>query len=160
VVIISFHLITEGPLAKSAGRLLGATQFRATLLPDAMASVQSGKSVLVVEDEQDLRDALRELLAMHGYSITLAKDGSEALTALGAMQELPGLILLDLMMPQMTGYQLMAALKGDPRYQAIPIVIVSALQAKQEDGVAEVVRKPFDIAVLLDIVGRHCRAPA
>ncbi|KYF73775.1 response regulator [Sorangium cellulosum] len=118
--------------------------------------------ILVVEDDLDIRSILSQLLVFEGYDVEEAADGAEAL-ALLRRDKPPALILLDLMMPVMDGWQLRAELQRDPALSSIPVVIVSAdVRAEQEASrlrVAGLLKKPLQIEPLLDLVHRICGAP-
>ncbi|WP_434046004.1 MULTISPECIES: response regulator [Sorangium] len=118
--------------------------------------------ILVVEDDLDIRSILSQLLVFEGYDVEEAADGAEALALLRRDQP-PALILLDLMMPVMDGWQLRAELQRDPALSSIPVVIVSAdVRAEQEASrlrVAGLLKKPLQIEPLLDLVHRICGAP-
>ncbi len=116
------------------------------------------RRILVVEDDCTIRETIAELLQEEGYGVTCAGNGVEALAAL-AHEEAPGLILLDLMMPVMNGWELRDALSHDPRLSRIPVVVVSAgtaADAAASLGADAFLPKPFEITALLDAVGRHC----
>jgi two-component system response regulator MprA len=112
-------------------------------------------TILVVEDDTDVREALVEALAEHGYDVTSAADGREALAALRAGAR-PGLILLDLMMPRMNGTEFRAAQRRDAALARIPVVLLSADALVAEKAaaleVASYVRKPIDFGALLDLI--------
>ncbi|WP_433934280.1 response regulator [Sorangium cellulosum] len=118
--------------------------------------------ILVVEDDLDIRSILSQLLMFEGYDVEEAADGAEAL-ALLRRDQAPALILLDLMMPVMDGWQLRAELQRDPALASIPVVIVSAdVRAEQEASrlrVAGLLKKPLQIEPLLELVHRICGAP-
>lgn len=84
------------------------------------------KHILVVEDSQDLQELLARLLGRHGYRLSRAFNGKEALEALGGMSQLPSFILLDLMMPIMDGFEFRERQRQDPRLADIPVVIMTA----------------------------------
>ncbi|WP_437984833.1 response regulator [Sorangium sp. So ce117] len=119
--------------------------------------------ILVVEDDLDIRSILTQLLVFEGYDVEEAADGAEALTLL-RRDAPPALILLDLMMPVMDGWQLRAELQRDPALASIPVVIVSAdVRVEQEASrlrVAGLLKKPLQIEPLLELVHRICGAPA
>ncbi|WP_437591425.1 response regulator [Sorangium sp. So ce1000] len=119
--------------------------------------------ILVVEDDLDIRSILTQLLVFEGYDVEEAADGAEAL-ALLRRDGPPALILLDLMMPIMDGWQLRAELQRDPQLASIPVVIVSAdVRVEQEASrlrVAGLLKKPLQIEPLLEMVHRICGAPA
>jgi CheY-like chemotaxis protein len=115
--------------------------------------VRHGASVLIIEDNLDLADALARIVTALGYRATIAGDGLDALSQLrfGAC---PGLIVLDLKMPNMDGETFMRALKADPRWSAIPVVVFSAFAAQHEHmDVAAVVRKT-EPEMLLSTIAR------
>ncbi|XXX78942.1 response regulator [Sorangium sp. So ce134] len=118
--------------------------------------------ILVVEDDLDIRSILSQLLVFEGYDVEEAADGAEAL-ALLRKDRPPALILLDLMMPIMDGWQLRAELQRDPELSSVPVVIVSAdVRAEQEASrlrVAGLLKKPLQIEPLLELVHRICGAP-
>ncbi|WP_437816011.1 response regulator [Sorangium sp. So ce1078] len=118
--------------------------------------------ILVVEDDLDIRSILSQLLVFEGYDVEEASDGAEALAML-RRDPPPALILLDLMMPIMDGWQLRAELQRDPALSSVPVVIVSAdVRAEQEASrlrVAGLLKKPLQIEPLLELVHRICGAP-
>ncbi|NUQ77733.1 MAG: response regulator [Polyangiaceae bacterium] len=83
------------------------------------------KSILLVEDDTDVREALAYLLSDQGYDVACAEDGQEALTYLHEGHK-PALILLDLMMPRMNGFEFRAAQKREPELASIPVIVLSA----------------------------------
>jgi CheY-like chemotaxis protein len=115
------------------------------------------KASLVVDDEPAILDMFGELLGYEGYQVATTSQGSIALAR--AQADPPALILLDLMMPGMSGWQVIAALKASPETRAIPIVVLSArrdLPSIAGDlGVVTFLAKPFDIDELISIVGRY-----
>ena len=88
-------------------------------------------TVLVVEDDEDQRQLVRTILGARGWTVREATNGRLALDAIAA--ELPDAILLDLMMPEMDGFELVAALQADTRWRDIPVVVVTALDLTAED---------------------------
>jgi CheY-like chemotaxis protein len=126
-----------------------------------MHSVETCRgSVLVVEDEADIRNMLAQILEWEGYEVTTAANGCDALEKL--QKKAPSLILLDLTMPIMNGWQFRAVQSRDPGLASIPVVVLSggAEVGSAEDGVggAEYLRKPVDLAILLETVERYFRA--
>lgn len=105
------------------------------------------KKILIAEDEADIRALIEFTLKFAGYDVVSAKNGLEALEA--AQAELPDLILLDVRMPQMTGYEACEAIKSDPDTRHIPVVFLSAkgqekeILAGLEAGATEYLLKPF-----------------
>jgi CheY-like chemotaxis protein len=113
-------------------------------------------SVLVVDDESDIREAVSEVLADEGYVVHGAGDGAEALRKARAVR--PQLVLLDLMMPGMNGWEFRAAQRGDPELRDIPVVVLSALGRVSGMDAADFIQKPFDLDRLLSAVRTHARA--
>ncbi len=105
----------------------------------------TARCVLVVDDERDLREGIAECLELEGYAVEQAKNGREALQLAAASR--PAIILLDLMMPVMSGWQVMDALRVSPTLRSIPIIVISASPHLPE-GVT-VIPKPFRFEDLL-----------
>src|SRR5207302_9899350 len=110
----------------------------------AVAVVRGGH-ILVVDDEPMVRDTLAQVLADEGYIVDVAVDGAGALACVRAAR--PDAILLDLMMPGMNGRQFLQALRGDPTYASVPVLIMTAVHGLELNlatiGASEVVEKPF-----------------
>ena len=87
--------------------------------------------VLVVDDDPDFRELARRLLGREGYTVIEAENGRAALARLG--DATPGVILLDLMMPEMDGFDVVAAIQGNAAWRAIPIVVITAKDLSPED---------------------------
>jgi CheY-like chemotaxis protein len=119
----------------------------------------AGLGVLVVEDDPDIQQVLRFALEMAGYPVTTAGNGVEAMRQLQAATP-PCLILLDLMMPVMDGWQFRAAQQRDPALAAIPVVVISAdgrvPQKATSMGAAGYLAKPVDFDKLVEVVQRYC----
>jgi CheY-like chemotaxis protein len=109
--------------------------------------------ILLVEDDFDVRQALAETLRDEGYSVHCAADGQEALEILRREREHPALILLDLMMPRMSGADFRAVQRVDPELGKIPVVVLSADGRMEEKarnlGAAGALHKPIDLDELL-----------
>jgi len=108
------------------------------------------KRVLVVDDDRDIRELLVELLASEGYAVASAADGQRALAEARATR--PDVILLDLMMPVMSGWEFREAQLRDPELADIPVLVVTAFE-ESLDG-TELLRKPFLVEDVLDAVQR------
>src|SRR5829696_6339865 len=110
--------------------------------------------VLVIDDEPMVRETLGQVLTDEGYVVDLAVDGESALDSVHAAR--PDAILLDLMMPGMNGRQFLQALRDEPAYQAVPVLIMTAVHGLEVNpatlGASEVVEKPFDVDELLNKV--------
>ncbi|GAC1352566.1 MAG: response regulator [Polyangiales bacterium] len=118
------------------------------------------KRVLIVEDDQEIRDTLCEILSEEGYGVAGVENGMVALDWL-RHQPNPGVILLDLMMPIMNGWQFRAEQMRDPALAKIPVVIISATGSASQnvvplDDPAAFIRKPIDLQKLLETVERCC----
>jgi CheY-like chemotaxis protein len=111
--------------------------------------------VLVVEDEEVVRDAMEPLLEEEGYQVSVAENGREALRLLHT-ESLPDIIVLDLRMPVMNGWEFRTIQKDDPRLGRIPVVAVSADGSAQAAAVSAqaFLRKPVDAKELLATMGR------
>src|SRR5712675_834532 len=91
------------------------------------ASARHGEStIVVVDDDDDIREAVREVLHEEGYRTVGAANGVEALQLLRSSPELPQLILLDLMMPVMDGWEFLMGIDEDPAFHSIPVALMSA----------------------------------
>lgn len=116
--------------------------------------------ILVVDDDPDIRDVIAETLADEGFSVLTFGDGEAAVTM--ALENPPGLIVLDLMMPKMSGWQVINALQATPRGASIPIILVSASRdldrAAHKSKVAAYLAKPFDLDSLVRVVEQHISA--
>jgi CheY-like chemotaxis protein len=118
--------------------------------------------ILVVDDEDDITSVLATFLGISGYDVVVARDGQEGLTELRSGRPLPDLILLDLMMPGMNGWEFRAAQMADPLLARIPVVLLSGGGNVREHarhlGVNDALAKPADIDSLLAVIERHrCR---
>jgi two-component system phosphate regulon response regulator PhoB len=128
----------------------------------------AGKHILVVEDEEDIRELLRHNLAKDGYTVSVAATGEEGLRR--ARAETPDAVLLDLMLPGVDGLEVCRALKRDKKTEKIPIVMVTAkgeeadIVAGLELGADDYITKPFSpkvlVARLRAVLRRRARPPA
>ncbi len=120
-----------------------------------------GQSVLVVDDEKQNRALLAELLATE-CRVILAKNGVQALER--AQEQAPDLILLDVMMPDMSGYQVIQALQQDDATRQIPVIIISALDAPADEergldlGAVDYITKPFHPSIVRKRVRNHLQS--
>jgi CheY-like chemotaxis protein len=114
------------------------------------------RTVLVVDDDQDLLDVTQFVLEGEGYGVATARNGEEALVLLRAGPP-PALVLLDLMMPVMNGWEFLEARARDPALQAIPVLVLTASEPEQVPGAVGILRKPFDLDDLIGAVARHAR---
>jgi CheY-like chemotaxis protein len=115
--------------------------------------------VLVVDDDADIRETLSVVLERQGFRVVTAVDGADALQYLQG-GELPSLILLDLMMPRMTGEEFRVAQIANNQLKAIPVVALSGASRLDETAVrlgVEVLPKPIELSQLLKTVSRFCQ---
>ena len=115
-------------------------------------SAAKAHTVLVVDDDKDIRDLLSDALAAEGYSVLSARHGAEALERLHAMHA--DVILLDLMMPVMDGLAFMDAKNADPVIRDIPVIAMTAATRSHVEGAVTLMRKPFDLDLFLASVAR------
>ena len=119
--------------------------------------------ILIVEDDEPIRDSLIELLEFEGYQVLSTSNGQEALDCLMSLSKdgLPGLILLDLMMPVKDGYQFCLEKNNIITLSEIPVLIMSAdnqIKEKQmETKAKDYIKKPFDIEKVLAMVKEYAR---
>jgi CheY-like chemotaxis protein len=118
--------------------------------------VDTSRIVLIVDDDPDLLDVTSFVIESEGIGVETARNGQEALALLRA-GTLPGLVLLDLMMPVMNGWEFLEEVAKDPSLQAIPIVVLTAAERTQVSGAMEVLRKPMDLTALIRVVERYVR---
>ncbi len=118
--------------------------------------VDTFKFVLVVDDDPDLLDVTSFVIENEGMSVETARNGAEALALIGAGR-LPALVLLDLMMPVMNGWEFLAAVASDPLLRPIPVVVLTAAEHTEVPGALEVISKPMDLKKLLQVVERYVR---
>jgi CheY-like chemotaxis protein len=115
--------------------------------------------VLIVDDDFDIRGLMTNILQIEGYHVLAAANGREALETLRSGAR-PRLILLDLMMPVMNGWQFRCEQLLDDRLAAIPVVVLSGAadvgERARTIGASGILRKPVDLDVLLEVVGRYC----
>jgi CheY-like chemotaxis protein len=116
-------------------------------------------TVLIVDDDPEIREALTDALEGRGYDVLVASHGREALDLLRNSPTVPCLIVLDLMMPNMDGFEFISEQKLDPKIADIPVVIITAGQHPKGPKVVEavdVLHKPFARERLMKVVQEHC----
>jgi CheY-like chemotaxis protein len=119
-------------------------------------ATNTSKSILLIEDDVDIRTILKDALEWEGYRVYTASNGKEGI---GILPEIPApsLILLDLMMPVMNGWEFADALETDRAYADIPIVTVSAFSDPEKRiRAADSIKKPVDLDALFALVRKHC----
>ena len=116
----------------------------------------TARFVLIVDDDPDLLDVTSFVIEDEGMAVETARNGEEAL-ALLRTGRLPALVLLDLMMPVMNGWEFLAAVAKDPLLRPLPIVVLTAAEHAEVAGALEVLSKPMDLKELLRVVERYVR---
>jgi two-component system cell cycle response regulator DivK len=108
------------------------------------------RSVLIAEDHEDSRDALRALLEAVGYRVHVATNGREAIEQ--AIATRPDLILMDIMMPELDGLEATRALRGQQQFSGVPILVLTAMEGARERaleaGCDDYITKPIDVQAL------------
>jgi CheY-like chemotaxis protein len=121
--------------------------------------MQRPPTILLVEDDRGLRDFMATWLDAEGYGVRTAQNGREALTALH--EEIPSVMVVDLMMPVMGGAELRRRIQSMPDVAEVPFILVTAEANAEQIGrdldATAVVAKPFDAARLSAIIASHCR---
>jgi CheY-like chemotaxis protein len=116
--------------------------------------------ILIIDDEAQLRFVISELLRDEGYTVAQAANGREALIYLQTATPLPCVILLDMMMPLMNGWEFLRVQQHNPLFAPIPVVVISVFRALAESaaalGVQQALAKPIDLDRLLATVQRYC----
>lgn len=112
--------------------------------------------ILLAEDDDDLREAMLDTLQDAGYRVAAVANGQEALDWLHDAERLPSLILLDLMMPVMDGWQFREAQSKDTKVSLVPVVVLSAMGSHPTIDSVEYLKKPTKVAPLLALVERYC----
>ncbi|MDQ6683651.1 MAG: response regulator, partial [Pseudomonadota bacterium] len=130
----------------------------------ADASLAKAPLILVVDDSLTVRRVTQRMLVREGYRVTLAKDGLDALERLA--EELPQVVLSDIEMPRMDGFDLVRNLRADPRWRVLPVIMITSRIAQKhrehaaELGVDHYLGKPYSEEDLLALVGRYTGAAA
>ncbi|MEZ0230693.1 MAG: response regulator [Planctomycetota bacterium] len=125
-------------------------------------TMNGGTTILVIEDDSDARVTLCEILTDEGYECVEASDGRDAMQKLVGMGRRPSVILLDLMMPGMNGWQFREWQRQSPDFATIPVVVLSAATDAAHEArrleAADFIAKPIHLDRLLDTVRRYCPA--
>ncbi len=112
--------------------------------------------VMIVDDETDIRESLREAFEDEGYSVSTATNGAEALERLKT-EELPCAIVLDLIMPIVGGVEVYEQLQQDARLARIPVIISTSDPGRAPAG-ALIMKKPIDLDRLIGTIQKHCKS--
>ncbi|MEK6707122.1 MAG: response regulator, partial [Bdellovibrionota bacterium] len=128
---------------------------------DRVIDMTCAKQILVVEDDRQIRETLRQWLELEGYNVVTASDGKEALDQL-AVNENICLILLDLMMPVMNGWEFLEVkdkMDKSNKIKSLPVVIVTAAGDAANvsaTSISGIVRKPIDLDLLMQYIKKYC----
>jgi CheY-like chemotaxis protein len=143
------ELIRAGLTTRALSRKIGVD-------PKMANDGESCTGILVVDDDPDIRDSLREVLEDEGYTVNTVANGREALDYLHRSPR-PCVILLDLMMPVMDGWQFRREQKQDPAIAAIPLIVITATGKRPVlIDADELVMKPLDLGRLFEAIERYC----
>jgi CheY-like chemotaxis protein len=142
------------PLQAAMGISKGPSAVAEVIVPQPLAKP---KQVLIVEDDATIREELAELLTQDGYVVVTARDGRDALEQLHWGLR-PAVILLDLRMTVMTGWEFRVQQKKDAAVGDIPVIAMTTGRWRQEDlkEFPERISKPIDLAALRDLLDRYC----
>lgn len=120
-------------------------------------------AIYIAEDNPILLQGLQRAMSAYGYDVTIAHDGPTLLAALEAGDARPDVLLLDLMMPGMSGLEVLSSLRDDVRWRELPVILITAATAEElagteaeQEGV-DVLLKPFRLGDLLERVAAHAR---
>ena len=121
-----------------------------------MAPARSAGSVLIVDDDSELREGLCDVLSEEGYSVIGATDGADALEQLSEFA-LPDVVLLDLGMPRMDGYEFLERRDADELLRGIPVIVISSSADRTRLGyrTCTTLTKPVDLVKLLGVLQRE-----
>jgi len=126
---------------------------------DTAASTKTGKKIVLADDEQFIAIAYKDGLERAGYDITVAHNGAEALEAVKSTK--PDLVLLDLIMPKLNGFEVLKAIKADPAIKDIPVIILSNLsqptdetEARQSGALDFIVKADISLKDLVERIAK------
>jgi chemosensory pili system protein ChpA (sensor histidine kinase/response regulator) len=164
-VALIYNPVALAAVYASNARALAAAA-PAPVVPDKVKAAPVGQApmVLVVDDSLTVRRVTQRLLSREGYRVVTAKDGLDALERLA--EERPVMMLSDIEMPRMDGFDLVRNVRGDPRLQGLPVVMISSRTAQKhrdyaaELGVNHYLGKPYSEEELLSLVARYAQAAA
>jgi CheY-like chemotaxis protein len=117
-------------------------------------------TILLVEDDLDTREALDDLLSEAGYEVIPAMSGKQAIDYLLAdLAHPPDAVVLDLMLPLVSGWQVLELIRSHPRLAAIPVVVATGVSSDRPPGATTVLKKPIDSSALLGEIDRLTTIP-
>ena len=118
----------------------------------------STPTVLIVDDDRQIRETLADLLSEEGYLVATADNSERALSFLRRCHAC--MVLLDLMLPHKSGWRMLSEMLGDPELPRVPVGVISALVTETPLGSVGVLHKPLDLDRLLTLVHAHAGVPA
>jgi len=121
-----------------------------------MSNARHNSTILVVDDDRGAMEALSDILEYEGYRVDRARNGLEALEYLQNTRPCPSLVILDLLMPVMDGWEFRMRQKEDPALRDIPVLVVTAISATAGIDAVKILHKPVDINELLKTVATYC----
>jgi two-component system response regulator CpxR len=143
----------------SEGRYLNEVAIAEQRADEPAHHLDMPRDILVVDDDRDIRETLGEILLHEGYHVELAENGAKAIELI-RRGPAPALVLLDLMMPVMSGWEFLEMAETDPGLAEIPVLVVSAMPAplapaEARGGVKACLHKPLRLDQLLDLVHQY-----
>lgn len=115
------------------------------------------QTLLVVDDDEDLREMLKDALERRGFHVVTAGNGMEALAALDRIEQL-GVVLLDLIMPEMNGWEFFDALRARAGYEKTPVIVTTSAASRAPANVTRVLQKPLSLDRVVAEVQALCNA--
>lgn len=112
-------------------------------------------TVLIVEDERGLREMMRDALELNGYVVVTAEDGRDALAKIGGIESVC-LVILDLIMPGMNGWEFVQQMRRRSELASVPVVVHTSAPGPIPEGVTRVLQKPIRFERLLSVVREYC----
>ncbi|MEW6057727.1 MAG: response regulator [Bdellovibrionota bacterium] len=120
---------------------------------------QNHGTIMVVEDDTDIRQSLASVVEAEGLRVLCAENGRAALNLLNSFSVLPQLILLDIMMPVMDGWQFLRERNHHPALLGVPVYVMSAIRdARLQEPAEGFLRKPIELDDLIGLIEKHCRS--
>jgi CheY-like chemotaxis protein len=117
------------------------------------------REILLIEDDPAISEVLAEILIEYGYAVVCQPDGADALAWLQQAKALPPLILLDLHLPKLNGWDFVDAMRLDERLMAIPIIVLSAVRETRPPNIVAFLPKPVEMDRLLRALDQYCPLP-
>lgn len=114
------------------------------------------REILLIEDDVEICSVLTDILSEYGYSIVARSDGLAGLEWMRAATVTPQVILLDLQMPRLNGWEFVDLLRSEPRWRQIPVVVLSAVKASPPPGIVAFLPKPIALDRLLRVLDQYC----